>query len=155
MPFDPSSAAALAMSEDPFSPNDDVSTTKFALLSAQFLMNHIRMVLGLSQTQLQLQETGSPSAPRSRMRIRHSSHLVTFGDFQSAEDGETTPTTTGSWTFAPGTEFGVFPEAGSSDERLEPSGSSGADETSSSGSASSAAQGSSSTATSKRNDVFK
>ncbi len=65
------------MSEDPFSPNDDVSTTKFAL-SAQFLMNHIRMVLGLSQTQLQLQETGSPSAPRSRMRIRHSSHLVTL-----------------------------------------------------------------------------
>jgi serine/threonine-protein phosphatase 6 regulatory subunit 3 len=35
-----------------------------------------------------------------------------FGDFQSAEDGESTPTTSGSWTFASGSEFGVFPDAG-------------------------------------------
>ena len=65
------------MSEDPFSPNDDVSTTKFAF-SKKFLMNDIRMVLGLSQTQLQLQGTASPSALRSRTRIRHLSRLATL-----------------------------------------------------------------------------
>lgn len=45
-----------------------------------------------------------------------------FGDFQAAEDGESTPTTSGSWTFAPGAEFGVFPEATGAEGSGAPSG---------------------------------
>ncbi|KAF8197611.1 SIT4 phosphatase-associated protein-domain-containing protein [Pholiota molesta] len=91
--FDPSSATALAMAEDPFSPHDDDGFGPFSDSAGG---------------------TGDGFAFSSSFSDEDSSFesFGDFGDFQSAEDGESTPTTSGSWTFASGSEFGVFPDAG-------------------------------------------
>ncbi|PPQ76470.1 hypothetical protein CVT26_012907, partial [Gymnopilus dilepis] len=96
--FVPSSrATALAMSEDPFSPNDDdfgpfsnstLSTSEAVTFSSSF-----------SDEDSSFESFGD------------------FGDFHSAEDGDLTPTTSGSWTLTSSNEFGVgLGEPGTSSE---------------------------------------
>ncbi|KAF8969575.1 SIT4 phosphatase-associated protein-domain-containing protein [Flammula alnicola] len=95
--FDPSGAAALAMSQDPFSPQDDDGFGPFSDSAAP---------------------TGDGYTFSSSFSDEDSSFesFGDFGDFQSADDGESTPTTSGSWTFASGSEFGVFPDAAGGEE---------------------------------------
>ncbi|KAF9478498.1 SAPS-domain-containing protein [Pholiota conissans] len=83
--FNPSSAAALAMAEDPFSPHDDDGFGPFS-------DSHSAAGDGFAFSSSFSDEDSSFES------------FGDFGDFQSAEDGESTPTTSGSWTFASGME---------------------------------------------------
>ncbi|KAF8912191.1 SIT4 phosphatase-associated protein-domain-containing protein [Gymnopilus junonius] len=96
--FAPSRANEIAMSEDPFSSNEDddfgpfsdsaVSTSEAYTFSSSF-----------SDEDSSFESFGD------------------FGEFHNADDGESTPTT-GSWTLTSSNEFGVgLPEAGPSEER--------------------------------------
>ncbi|KAF9053141.1 SIT4 phosphatase-associated protein-domain-containing protein [Panaeolus papilionaceus] len=81
--FDPTGSTSIAMSEDPFSPHDDDGFGPFS--------------------------DSATSNPPGGFNFSSASFsdddgsfesFGDFGDFQSAEDGDSTPPTSGSWTFA-------------------------------------------------------
>ncbi|PPQ89434.1 hypothetical protein CVT25_012813, partial [Psilocybe cyanescens] len=96
--FDPNESSTHAMSEDPFNSQDDDGFGPFSDTAAA---------------------TGDAFTFSSSFSDEDSSFesFGDFGDFQSADESEsTTPTTTGSWTFASGNEFGVGLDSGSGAE---------------------------------------
>ncbi|KAF8801647.1 SAPS-domain-containing protein [Phlegmacium glaucopus] len=79
--FDPTGSVSLAMSQDPFSPHDDDGFGPFSDPSGGTVSDSFTFSSSLSDEDSSFENFGD------------------FGDFQTAEDGELTPTS-GSWTFA-------------------------------------------------------